>query len=135
MMIETLLEAAKVARANAYAPYSGYEVGAALLDDQGRVWAACNVENVSFGASLCAERNAVTAMVSNGGKQVIELLLLTKDGATPCGACLQVLNEFAPHPENLSIHLATEDGVQETVSLESLFPRGFDSNEVKSNSK
>jgi cytidine deaminase len=134
-MVEKLLQAAIAARANAYSPYSGYSVGAALLDEQGRIWSACNVENVSFGMSLCAERNCVTAMVSHGGNQVIELLLLTKDGATPCGACLQVLREFAPKPENLAIHLADEGGVRETMSLAALFPRGFTTVEVKSNAK
>ena len=133
MMTDRLFTEAAAVRANAYAPYSGYKVGAALLDEQGRVWAGCNVENISYGMTLCAERNAVTAMVSHGGLQVVEMLLLTKDAATPCGACLQVLREFTPKPENMSIHLADENGVRETVTLAALFPRGFASAEVKSN--
>jgi cytidine deaminase len=135
MMTDRLFIEASAARANAYAPYSGYKVGAALLDEQGRIWSGCNVENVSYGLTLCAERNAVSALVSHGGLQVVEMLVLTNDAAPPCGACLQVLREFAPKPENLSIHLADENGVRDTVTLLQLFPRGFSSNEVKSNAR
>src|SRR5947208_1457032 len=88
-MPSELLTAARAAAGNAYAPYSKYAVGAALRDEQGRIWAGCNVENASYGLSLCAERNAVTAMVSHGGKEVKEILVLTADAAPPCGACLQ----------------------------------------------
>lgn len=133
MMTDRLFAEAAAASANAYAPYSGYKVGAALLDEQGRVWAGCNVENISYGMTLCAERNAVTAMVAHGGGQIVELLLITRDASTPCGACLQVLSEFTPAPENLSIHLADEAGVRETVTLADLFPRPFSSIDVKSN--
>ncbi|MEA2553855.1 MAG: cytidine deaminase [Fimbriimonadaceae bacterium] len=133
MSVQDLLAAASRAQENAYAPYSSYRVGAAVRDENGRIWAACNVENVSFGLSVCAERNAVAAMVAGGGKEVRDILLLTVDGAKPCGACLQVLREFSHDPKGLSIHLATNQSGVQTVTLNDLLPFGFASSNVKSN--
>lgn len=92
-----LLEHAERARKHAHAPYSRYAVGAALLGRSGRVYLGCNVENASFGLSICAERTAVFKAVSEGEHDYVAVAVVTPDeGATPCGACRQVLHEFAP---------------------------------------
>ena len=131
MSLDRLLEAAKQARSRAYAPYSGYSVGAAVLDESGKVWAGCNVENVAYGSTICAERGAVLAMVAGGGRAIQELLLLTKDGAMPCGACLQVLAEFSPRPSEVRIHVADERGGLRRFTLAELLPLGFRTSEAK----
>ena len=91
-----LLEAARRAREQAYAPYSRYRVGAALLDEQGRIHAGCNVENAAYPEGVCAEAGAVSQMVLNGGRR-IEAVVVVGEGAeaiTPCGGCRQKLREF-----------------------------------------
>ena len=126
-----LLEAARRAAEHAYAPYSQYPVGAAVRDEDGRIWAGCNVENESFGLTVCAERNAVFGMVAGGGKQIEEILVLTSDAATPCGACLQVLSEFATPA--LPIHLTDGRGSTQTLTLKDLLPLAFNSQALRSN--
>lgn len=96
-LIERLLSAAGTARDNAHAPYSGFRVGAALIDDLGRLHAGCNVENAAYPQGVCAEAGALSAMVLAGGRHVAALLVLA-DGprpVTPCGGCRQKLREFA----------------------------------------
>ena len=122
-----LLAAASAARSNAYAPHSNYSVGAALLDSEGKIFAGCNVENASYGLTCCAERNAIAAAVSAGMAQgqLSALLLLTGGGApaVPCGACLQVIAEFAA--PDLRIVCAAESGATKEYMLEDLLPRRF----------
>ena len=125
-----LLDAAKRARANAYAPYSGYAVGAAVRDEQGRVHSGCNVENVSYGLTLCAERAAIARMVAESGKKVAEIVIVTQDGGAPCGMCLQALLEFARSPDSLRVQTVDEQGNGQTFSLADLLPQGFCSNKV-----
>ena len=97
MTPKELLRLADEARKQAYAPYSRYAVGAALLTRTGRVFTGCNVENASFGLSICAERTAVFKAVSEGEHAFVAIAIVTPDlGASPCGACRQVLYEFAP---------------------------------------
>lgn len=93
-----LMREAEIARKASYSPYSEFAVGAALLDADGGVWRACNVENASYGLACCAERNAVFKAVSEGQRrfQAIAVTARHGDGAPPCGACRQVLAEFAP---------------------------------------
>jgi cytidine deaminase len=125
-----LVEAATSARARAYAPYSGYRVGAAVRDEQGRLWSGCNVENVSYGLALCAERAAVAAMVAGGGRSVAEAAIVTQDGGTPCGMCLQTMLEFADAPGALKVHCVDGRGSATSFTLEELLPRGFRSASV-----
>ncbi|OGR43669.1 MAG: cytidine deaminase [Elusimicrobia bacterium GWA2_61_42] len=89
-----LMEAAKTAQKNAYCPYSRYPVGAAVLTDSGRIYTGCNVENASFGLAICAERVAIFKAVSHGEKRIKALCVAAKS-ARPCGACRQVIIEFA----------------------------------------
>lgn len=121
--IGRLVNAARRARANAYAPYSRFAVGAAALAADGRIFSGCNVENASFGLTICAERNALAAMVA-AGQRPVAMAIVTADGrATPCGACRQVLAEFAP---DLPIILASETGDGITVHrLTELLPAFF----------
>ena len=90
-----LVEAAKTAQKNSYSPYSRYPVGAAVLTESGRIYTGCNVENASFGLTVCAERVAIFNAVSHGEKKILALCVAAKS-AKPCGACRQVIIEFAP---------------------------------------
>lgn len=123
-MPEDLVRLAIEARERAYAPYSGYRVGAAVLVDGGEVFAGTNIENVSYGLTVCAERTAVHAAVSAGHRRLAAIALATETGATPCGACRQVLREFAP--AGLPVYLAAPDGSWVARSLGELLPDSFD---------
>jgi len=119
---EKLIEAAGAAREHAYAPYSGFKVGAALATREGRVYSGCNVENASFGLSICAERVALFKAVSAGERDFTALALVAdREDTYPCGACRQVLAEFAP---GLTVLLASRGGVRKTTLAE-LLPYGF----------
>ncbi|MEW6041013.1 MAG: cytidine deaminase [Elusimicrobiota bacterium] len=89
-----LIQTAKNAQKNAYCPYSRYPVGASILTESGRIFSGCNVENVSFGLSCCAERAAIFSAVSHGEKKIRSICIVAKS-AKPCGACRQVITEFA----------------------------------------
>jgi cytidine deaminase len=118
-----LFEAAAAVRLRAHAPYSRFRVGAAVLDERGRLHAGCNVENASYGLTVCAERNAVAAAVAAGAKRIRAVAVVTRDGSSPCGACRQVLAELgAPTTEVL---LASPAGAPETHTLGALLPRAF----------
>jgi cytidine deaminase len=122
-LLSELLERARAARARAYAPYSGFAVGAALATASGRIVEGCNVENASYGLSLCAERVALAAAVAAGDRAFVALAVAGPDGVAtaPCGACRQVLAEFAP---DLRIVYALPGGVAETT-LGALLPAAF----------
>ncbi len=121
----TLLQAACAARLNAYAPYSRFAVGAALLDEQGRVHAGCNVENAAYPQGLCAEAAALGAMVVAGGRRVAALLVAGEGPAlvTPCGGCRQKLREFAA--PDTPVLVADAQGIRQCFTLEQLLPHGF----------
>jgi cytidine deaminase len=117
-----LVEAAMKARQGAYAPYSGYHVGAAALGASGRVYSGVNVENSSYGLSVCAERVAILKAISEGEREIAALAVATENGATPCGACRQVLYEFGP---TASILLSAVDGTRKELVLDDLLPDAF----------
>lgn len=120
-----LIADAQEARAHAYAPYSGYRVGAAIQTRSGRVFVGANVENVSYGATLCAEQAAVAAMVTAGEREIAEVAVATRDGGTPCGICRQMLAEFAPNPQSIAVHCGDESGHVRVFSLSELLPEAF----------
>jgi cytidine deaminase len=119
-----LEQAAIAVRRRAHAPYSGYEVGAALLGASGAVFAGCNVENASYGLSICAERSALVQMIAAGDRTATALVVVTQGPiiGTPCGACRQCLAEFA---EDMPIRLLVEDGASRMTSLGALLPDAF----------
>lgn len=121
---EDLAAAAEQAWRNAYAPYSGFQVGAALRAADGVVFAGANVENGSFGLTRCAEQSAVQALVTAGGRSFNELVVHTaaEPPASPCGACRQVLNEFAP---DAVVWLVNDRGTVIRSTVRELLPLGF----------
>jgi cytidine deaminase len=122
--VEALLGAAREARERAYAPYSGFQVGAALLADDGRVLPGANVENASYGLSMCAERTAVFHAAAEGVRRLVAVAVVaSNDEPTwPCGACRQVLFEFGPEMTVISQGLS---GPREERSLAELLPHAF----------
>lgn len=120
----TLLEAARSAKENAYAPYSKFRVGAALFTAAGRVYRGCNVENASFGLTVCAERVALFKAVSEGEREFLALGVIGdgEDYCVPCGACLQVLAEFNP---GLELFVANRRGEYIRKRLDELLPMVF----------
>jgi cytidine deaminase len=127
---EALVEAALQARANAYAPYSVYNVGAAAMAADGTIHSGCNVENASYGLTVCAERNAVAAMVGSGQVRLVALAVATLDGGTPCGACRQVMQEFASEG-GVAVLLVDERGSVTETTLGALLPRPFTGQALK----
>ena len=124
-MTDSLLDAALAARANAFAPYSKFQVGAAIEDLSGRIHTGCNVENATYGLTICAERVAVFKAISEGARQFRRgAVAADTDVLTPpCGACRQILWEFCGDVE---IVLVNPRGRTETYRLGNLFPKPFD---------
>ena len=122
---DRLIAAACAARPNAYAPYSRFMVGAALLADDGRMYTGVNVENASYGLTVCAERNAVGAMVVEDGRRILAVAVCTENGVTPCGACRQVLSEFAPEVGDVPVWIVDGSGNVRETTLRSLLPDDF----------
>ena len=123
--VEALFAAATTAQARAYAPYSGFPVGAALSTPGGAVYAGCNVENAAFPVGTCAESAAIAAMVAAGERAIGAILVVGKGEAlvTPCGGCRQRIREFAG-PQT-PIHVAGPAGLRRTFVLEELLPFSF----------
>jgi len=126
MSSEELFTAAKAAMERAYAPYSRFPVGAALRCDNGQIHAGCNIENASYPEGWCAETTALGHMVMAGGKRVSEVAVVAEKmpKIMPCGGCRQRLSEFVT--ADAKLHLCDVNGVIETVSFASVFPRAFD---------
>jgi len=124
--IDDLVARAQAARQRAYAPYSNFAVGAALLTRDGRVFTGCNVENASYGLTVCAERIAVFKAVSEGCQDLVAIAVVSETGATPCGACRQVLVEFGVD----QIIVAHADGRYTVYTLDDLVPHAFDSHHL-----
>jgi cytidine deaminase len=123
--MDVLLEAARAARENAHAPFSGFKVGAALEDAAGRIHTGCNVENATYGLTECAERVAVFKAISEGVRSFRRIAVVadTERLTPPCGACRQILWEFCG---NVPLLLGNLKGATETMQLSDLFPRPFD---------
>ena len=124
-MRDRLITAAQAARANAYAPYSVYQVGSAVLGRDGSVSTGCNVENASFGLTICAERAAIAAMVTAGCRSIVAIAIATEDGALPCGMCRQSIAEFCTDPAEVTVYTVDAKGNVETRTLAELWPEGF----------
>jgi cytidine deaminase len=124
-MTDPLQAAALAARENAHAPYSKFRVGAALEDASGRVHTGCNVENATYGLTLCAERVAVFKAISEGAREFRRIAIAADTDALtpPCGACRQILWEFCGDIEIVLVNL---HGKNESLRLKELFPRAFD---------
>ena len=125
-----LFELALKARNNAYAPYSNFKVGAALLTKSGKIYVGCNMENSSYGLTICAERNAVTSAIAAGEKEWSKIVIVA-DGekiCTPCGACRQVLYE---HGSDMEVVCANLQGDTKTYTLKELLPDAFDKDYLK----
>jgi cytidine deaminase len=126
MTDEELIARASAARTRAYAPYSDFNVGAAIVAD-GDVFDGANVENASYGLAVCAERNAVMRAVLEGSRQIDAVAVVTEVSppAAPCGMCLQTIAEFAPDPREVRVLLANPQGEVRSYRLSELLPHGF----------
>ena len=120
-----LVALALQARERAYAPYSNFPVGAALLGKSGKVYTGCNVENASYPLVMCAERVAVYRAVADGERQFVAIAVVTETGATPCGACRQVLREFGGPDGQLRVVVADRTGQWEAFTISDLLPAAF----------
>ena len=121
---EKLFAAAELARQHAYAPYSQYSVGAAVLTTDGAVFAGCNVENASYGLTVCAERNALAACVLAGKRpRAVTIVVDGKRPASPCGACRQVLAELCS--PNTPVRSRTKSSKPKSFTVKSLLPAAF----------
>jgi cytidine deaminase len=120
-----LIDAALAARENAHAPFSKFKVGAALEDQSGRIFTGCNVENATYGLTVCAERIAVFKAISEGARKFTRIAIAADTDVLtpPCGACRQILWEFCGNAELILVNL---QGKTESLRLKDLFPRPFD---------
>ena len=130
MTDKELVNIAKEAMENAYAPYSHFKVGAALLAKDGRVFKGCNIENASYGATNCAERTAVFKAVSEGYREFEKIAIVASSGdyASPCGICRQVLFEFLPEGK---VILDSDEKGMVTFTVRELLPFGFRGEDIK----
>jgi cytidine deaminase len=123
--VEAMLALAREALARAHAPYSRFRVGACVRAESGRLYAGCNVENASYGLTLCAESVAIGAMVAAGDRRIVEAVVVTEraEPCPPCGRCRQQLAEFAG--PDTPVHLGGPEGVRLTTTLGALLPLAF----------
>ena len=126
-----MLDLARRALANAYVEYSHFRVGACIRAASGRLYAGCNVENASYGLTLCAETTAIGAMITGGDRRIVEMVLLTERPKLlpPCGRCRQQIKEFAK--EDAVIHLWGPQGLRLTTTLGELLPLAFDADALE----
>ena len=131
MTDDELIEAARKARAQAYVPYSGFPVGAALVAEDGTVYTGCNIENASYGLANCAERTAIFKMASEGHRSFTAIAVIadTDGPCSPCGACRQVMSEFGPEARVILTNLKGETRV---TSVKELLPGAFRPNDLPS---
>jgi cytidine deaminase len=129
--IDEVVKAAREVRSHAYAPYSRFLVGAAVLGESGRVFTGVNVENASYPLTVCAERNAVAAAVAAGERSIEAVAVVAGEGkpTPPCGGCRQVLSEFGPH---MTVVSETPEGVRAQWNLAELLPEAFGPSSIPS---
>jgi cytidine deaminase len=127
--VDPLLDAALAAREHAFAPFSKFKVGAAVEDEGGRVHTGCNVENATYGLTICAERVAIFKAISEGERRFDAIAVVTDTGALtpPCGACRQLIWEFCG---DVPVVMANLQGKTEVVPMSQLFPKPFDSSSL-----
>lgn len=124
-----LIERARAARRHAYAPYSSYPVGAAVLTGSGAIYDGANVENAAYPSGMCAERSAVFSAVSHGERKIVAVAVVTEKGGTPCGGCRQVLWEFGPQAH---VIIADSEGrVVLEAPLAELLPNAFGPDDLR----
>jgi cytidine deaminase len=128
-VIQVLIEVANNTRVNAHVPYSGYRVGAALLSDSGIVFGGCNVENASYGLSICAERTAYVKAISENEREFVAIAVVTDDGGSPCGACRQFMAEFGM---DTIVILADKRGKHTLSTVRELLPEAFSAKSLDS---
>ncbi len=131
-IIKDAYEEAKAVRDAAYAPYSGFKVGAALVTKDGNtIFTGCNVENASYGATICAERNAILHAVAEGYREFSAIVIVSDDlpPAPPCAMCLQVMTEFCT--PGFEVYLGTLEGIEIGYHLSDLLPHPFDGSSLK----
>jgi cytidine deaminase len=123
--LDALFDAAREAMAQAYAPYSRFSVGAAILSESGRIFAGCNVENAAYPQGACAETGAISAMLLAGERRIAAILVVGEgpELVTPCGGCRQRIREFARG--DTPVHIAGPEGVRRTFTLDELLPFSF----------
>lgn len=126
-VLDYLVDAAKRARQNAYAPYSRYKVGAAIVTASGTVYTGCNFENASLGACICAERNAIGQMIAAGERKPIACAVVTggRNPGTPCGICRQVMVEFTPDMPIVLVGEHKSGQTRRMTTLAELIPDAF----------
>ena len=124
--VETMIKLATKARSQAYSPYSNFSVGCCIKTKEDNLYAGCNIENASYGLTLCAEACAICNMISSGDKDITDVVILTESGklCAPCGSCRQQLHEFSS--PNTKVHLCVGTTVIETLSMDALLPLAFD---------
>jgi len=125
-IIDKLIKSALKAYENAYAPYSNFQVGAAVLDEHGNIHNGCNIENAAYPSGSCAEQQAIGNMVVNGGKVIKEILVIGKSDEliTPCGACRQRIKELCDETTKIHICHITK-GLQKSFDIQTLLPYSF----------
>lgn len=119
---QQLVAAAQTARKQAHAPYSNYAVGAAVLAENGEIISGCNVENASYGGTICAERVALTAAIAQGIRELRAIAVVTVDGASPCGLCRQVMMELGAE---MDVYIGDEAGNFRSTTVRALLPDAF----------
>ncbi len=124
----TLIQAAVAVFGDAYAPYSHYRVAAAVLADDGKVYAGVNVENAVYPLTMCAERVAIFKAVAAGAERIRALAVVTENAGSPCGACRQVMREFAP--DDMPVYISNIEGEYRTRTLAQLLPEGFSADDL-----
>lgn len=130
MSDEKLIDAAKKAREKAFAPYSNFKVGAAVETKSGKIFTGCNIENASYGLTICAERVAIFKAISEGEKEFVNLAVVadTETLTPPCGACRQIIWEFCG---DVPVTFSNLEGETETLQMKELLPRAFDTEFLK----